>query len=104
MLQSSRYANKFVDKEVILSLKTRAIQGVFWAAASIFGARLLNLLATLMLAKLLVPSDFGLVAVAHLVVTTAQVFRDLGLAQALIYRSDDAEEAVPNQEEKEATG
>jgi O-antigen/teichoic acid export membrane protein len=77
-----------------LSLKTRAIQGVFWAATSIFGARLLNLLATLILAKLLAPSDFGLVAIAHLVVMTAQVFRDLGLAQALIYRSDDAKEAA----------
>jgi len=79
---------------MMLSLKTKAIQGVFWTASSFLGVQLLNLLTTLMLASLLAPSDFGLVAVAHLVVTTAQVFRDLGLAQALIYRSDDAKEAA----------
>ena len=77
-----------------MTLKTRAIQGAFWTAASIFGGQLLNLLTTLILAKLLAPSDFGLVAVALLVVTTAQIFRDLGLAQALIYRTDHIEEAA----------
>jgi O-antigen/teichoic acid export membrane protein len=80
--------------ENTLTLKKRAIQGAFWTAASIFGVQLLNLLTTLILAKLLAPTDFGLVAVAQLVVTTAQIFRDLGLAQALIYRTDHIEEAA----------
>lgn len=79
---------------MISSLKTRAIQGAFWAAAFTLSTQLLNLIATLILAKLLTPSDFGLIAIAQLVVATTQIFRDLGLAQALIYRSDDAEEAA----------
>jgi len=80
--------------ENTLTLKKRAIQGALWTATSIFGVQLLNLLTTLILAKLLAPTDFGLVAVAQLVVTTAQIFRDLGLAQALIYRTDSIEEAA----------
>jgi len=58
------------------------------------GTQLLNFLATLILAKLLVPSDFGIVAIAQLIVTIAQIVRDLGLAQALIYRAGDVEEAA----------
>ena len=77
-----------------MSLKTKAVWGVFWVATSSLGAQLLNMLTTLILAKLLVPSDFGLIAVANLVVSIVQIFRDLGLAQALIYRTEEIEEAA----------
>ncbi len=52
------------------------------------------MLTTLILAKLLVPSDFGLIAVANLVVSIVQIFRDFGVAQALIYRTEKIEEAA----------
>ena len=77
-----------------MSLKAKVIQGAFWTAGSLLGTQLLNFLATLILAKLLVPSDFGIVAIAQLIVTIAQIVRDLGLAQALIYRAGDIEEAA----------
>jgi O-antigen/teichoic acid export membrane protein len=79
---------------VVLSLKHRTIHGAFWAAISLLGVRLLDPLTALILAGLLAPSDFGLIAVAQLVVTTAQTFRDLGLAQALIYRTDKVEKTA----------
>jgi len=49
---------------------------------------------TLLLARLLAPANFGLVAIASLVVNTIQLFRDLGLSQALIYWQEDIEKAA----------
>ena len=44
--------------------------------------------ATLVLARLLVPSEFGLVAFALSVMYALDYVADLGLGAALIYRSD----------------
>lgn len=53
----------------------------------------LGFITTLILARLLAPEDFGLVAVAGMVIEALRIFKDLGLSQALIYRQDDIERA-----------
>lgn len=50
--------------------------------------RLIGLLSTLILARLLVPDDFGVIAQASLVVGLLSVLTDLGVQVALIQRSD----------------
>ncbi len=69
-------------------LGQRAVRGFLWAAVSYAGGRLLFFAATLVLARLLVPEDFGLVAFALAVVHYLEYLTDLGLGAALIYRSD----------------
>ena len=48
-------------------------------------ARGLTLVATIVLARLLTPTEFGLVALALVFVTFAEYLTDLGVAQALVY-------------------
>jgi lipopolysaccharide exporter len=48
----------------VRDLRRRAVRGFLWAAASYAGGRLLVFGATLVLARILVPDDFGLVAFA----------------------------------------
>jgi lipopolysaccharide exporter len=69
-------------------LRRRAFSGFLWAAASFAGGRLLVFVATLVLAHLLVPSEFGLVAFALAVISYLQYVTDLGLGAALVYRPD----------------
>jgi len=67
-------------------LKRSAVRGgslVLVAQGVMF---LLTLGATMVLARLLTPSDFGLVAMVLAVTAFAQQFRDLGLSQATIQR------------------
>jgi lipopolysaccharide exporter len=69
-------------------LGRKATTGFLWAAASYAGGKVLVFLATLVLARLLVPGDFGLVAFALAVIYYLEYVTDLGLGAALIYRSD----------------
>lgn len=52
------------------------------------------MLATLILAGLLTPDDFGVVAVANVIIASLGLFRDLGMNQALIYQKEHIEEAA----------
>ena len=69
-------------------LGRRAFSGFIWAGASYAAGKVLVFVATLVLARLLVPSQFGLVAFALAVIAYLEYVTDLGLGAALIYRSD----------------
>jgi lipopolysaccharide exporter len=66
-----------------------------WTVSFRFVDRFLGLLSTIVLARLLVPQDFGLVAMATAVLAMVEVFRGLGFEAALI-RKRDASEAEFN--------
>jgi PST family polysaccharide transporter len=61
------------------------VNGIAWQGASFIAGRGLTFVATLVLARLLAPEDFGVVAFALVFVTFAESAVDLGLAQALVY-------------------
>jgi O-antigen/teichoic acid export membrane protein len=69
-------------------MEERAVRGVVWTFLSYGGSRAVTLLTTLVLARLLVPADFGLVSMATLVVGFFALFRDLGLGATLVARPD----------------
>lgn len=66
------------------SLKTSAARG----AATVFSAQIVRIgvqtISTMILARLLTPSDYGLVAMVMVVVAFADIFRDFGLSAAAI--------------------
>jgi O-antigen/teichoic acid export membrane protein len=71
-----------------MSLRKSAISGLKWSALSLVGRRGLSILTTIILARLLAPSDFGLVAMAAVVIGFIELFQDLGTAAAVIQRKD----------------
>src|SRR4051812_1777323 len=71
-----------------MSLKKAAISGIKWSAISHFGRLGLSLLTNIILARLLTPADFGLVAMAAVVIGFIEVFQDLGTATAVIQRKN----------------
>jgi PST family polysaccharide transporter len=79
-----------------MSLAKKAAHGLAWVALSNFITRILDFITKLILARLLLPSDFGLVAIGLLVVNTLRLFQNLGFEAALIYRKDDKEYKAAN--------
>jgi PST family polysaccharide transporter len=77
-----------------MSLKHEIIFASKWAALSEFLAKGITALVFLVLAHLLTPQDFGIVAVAAMIITFVQVFWDAGLSKALIQRQTDIDEAA----------
>jgi len=77
-----------------MSLTGQIKRGVFWVAVSTLIARMLSYVAYFVLARLLIPADFGLVAGAYLAIDALLLFQEAGLGSALIYRQEDVEEAA----------
>src|SRR4051812_26482214 len=59
--------------------------GVLWQGLAQVIGRLVVLLTTVVMARLLAPEAFGLVALALVLITYAEAFADAGVAQALVY-------------------
>lgn len=66
----------------------KAIRGVPWTIVSYGVSKLVNLVTTIVLARLLAPADFGLLALANLALNLLGFVKDLGLGGTLIVRHD----------------
>lgn len=62
----------------------RMMNGALWMIALRWSIRLTGLVSTLILARLLLPRDFGIVAMAQIVVTTLEIFNQTGQKLVLI--------------------
>lgn len=71
-----------------MNLRDKAVKGVGWSAVQNFGSQGISLIIFLVLARLLGPEVFGLVAMANIFVMFVQVFLDQGLGQAIIQRTE----------------
>src|SRR5512132_268668 len=69
-------------------VRRRAVTGAAVDVMRGFGVRLLGLVGTLVLARLLTPHDFGIIAVGVTFVTFANFFADGGIGAGLIRRID----------------
>ena len=74
------------------AVERKTLRGMVWAYTSYVGGRMLTLVATAILARLLSPHDFGLVALAILFMTLLETLSDLGVTQALVIVKDTDEE------------
>ncbi|MFD2966826.1 lipopolysaccharide biosynthesis protein [Sphingobacterium bambusae] len=71
-----------------MSLKQQAFTGVVWTFAEQFGSQIVGFLTSLALARLLLPADFGTIALFGVVMAIAKVFLDSGLTASLVRTSN----------------
>ena len=71
-----------------MSLKQKAFKGFIWSLIQNFGTQVFTLLNFLILARLLTPKTFGLIALANVFLAFMQIFLDQGFAKALIQREE----------------
>ena len=64
------------------------IKGVFWSAVGKYSSVVVQLVITMVLARLLSPKEFGVVAIATVLITFLNIFSDMGLGAAIIQRQD----------------
>src|ERR1700730_18027184 len=69
-------------------MKEQTIRGSFWTLVDAAGGQVLSLLAFVVLARLLAPQDYGIVALAMSVLAIPSVLLNEGLSDALIQRGD----------------
>lgn len=71
-----------------MNLASRAVHAGFWAVLAFALARLAGLLRLTILAHLLIPDDFGLMALIMLVVGSLWALSEVGIAAAIIQRPE----------------
>lgn len=75
-------------------MKARAVHGVKWTGISTVVVTVTKYARTIILARLLVPRDFGLMAMVTVIVGLGQAFSDMGISLAIIWRQDASEEEL----------
>lgn len=69
-------------------LKDQAIAGLFWSFLERLGSQAVRLVISIILARLLLPEQFGLLAMLAVFMAVAQLLIDSGFGQALIQKRD----------------
>lgn len=77
-----------------MTLTRKTTLGILWISLSNVLIKIINFIIILILARLLEPEDFGLFALGTMVVYFFEIFRDLGMGSALIYKTEDIDKAA----------
>ena len=95
----SLFARDFIfvcrkEGQAVMSIGRQVSRGVFWVGISTLSTQALAFATSLILMRILPRSDFGMVAMAYIMINALQLFQELGFSQALIYRRDRIREAA----------
>lgn len=73
------------------SKKEKAVKGVVWSAVERFSTQGVSFILSIILARLVAPHDYGLIAMLAIFMVIAQTFIDSGFSNALIQKQDRTE-------------
>jgi len=71
-----------------MSLRKQAISGLVWTFASQFGTQLIGFVVSMILARILLPEEFGLIGMIVIFIAVGNTLLDAGLTQSLIRSQD----------------
>jgi teichuronic acid exporter len=77
-----------------MSIGRQVSRGVFWVGLSTLTAQSVAFITRLILLRILLRADFGLVTSATVAISALQLFREFGFGEALIYRKERVREAA----------
>lgn len=77
-----------------MDLNKSILRGIGWTTVANIGSQLLSLVTTMVLARLLMPSEFGLVAMVLVFTHFAKMLADFGLAPAIVQSKKTSEEQL----------
>lgn len=67
-----------------MSLREKTVSGIIWAVVQQFGAKVIGFLITIVLARILTPVEFGLIAMLSVFISLGNNLLDSGLSSSLI--------------------
>src|SRR5712664_863135 len=77
-----------------MSLKAEAISGAKWTTASSVAVAAIQFVQLVVVARVLSPGDFGLMAMVMAVLGFAQIFTDVGVGSAVIHRQNNSHQEL----------
>jgi PST family polysaccharide transporter len=77
-----------------MTLESRTVRGIGWTATSQLAQMLMSVLISAILARLLTPGDFGLIAMVLVFSNFVAIFSGFGLQSAIVQKKEVSDEAV----------
>ena len=77
-----------------MTLESRTVRGIGWTATSQIAQLLMSILISAILARLLTPSDFGLIAMVLVFSNFVAIFAGFGLTSAIVQKQEISDEAL----------
>ena len=72
----------------IQSLKSKTISGLIWRFGERITAQIISFIVSIVLARLLLPEQYGIVAIVTIFINLANVFVTSGLGTSLVQKKD----------------
>lgn len=73
------------------SLRKKTIYGVFWSAIDRFASQGIAFIISIVLARLLTPDDYGIIAMLSIFISVSQAFVDSGFSSAIVQKQNRTE-------------
>lgn len=77
-------------------VQKQMINGVMWNAAQKYASTIITLIVTMVMARMLSPKDFGVIAIALVVIAFFNNFSSMGIGPAIIQRKDLSQDDFDN--------
>lgn len=68
------------------SIKQELVRGVLWSAVEKYSGLVVSIVVSMILARLLSPAEYGVVAIATIIITFLQMFCTMGIGPAIIQK------------------
>ena len=78
------------------STKNKMFKGVFWSAVERYSGTIMSLIVSMILARLLRPEDYGIVAIVLVIIGFLNIFSSMGIGPAIIQRDDLSKDDINN--------
>lgn len=69
-------------------LKTKALKGVLWSGIDKAGVKAIAFIVSIIIARILTPSDYGVLGMILVFIAIANIFIDCGMSQAIVQRKN----------------
>ena len=82
---------KITSEEIInkeMDIKSKAVSGMAWTGVERLATQAIQFIIGIIIARILMPSDYGIVGMLAIFMAIAQTFLDSGFASALIQKKD----------------
>ena len=78
------------------NIKQEMKKGLFWTALDKYSGQIIGIVISMVLARLLTPYDYGVVATASVLLGFLSIFTSIGIGPAIIQRKDLVQEDLNN--------
>lgn len=69
-------------------LRSKALKGVLWSGIDKAGVKAMSFIVSIVIARILSPSDYGIIGMIVVFIAIANIFIDSGMSQALVQRKN----------------